>query len=266
MSFVNSEKFLYIPSGDYKIGLNHADIRKILSFIPLDKKIKTEYIKASSPQINVHPAPYYISKKLITVFEFRSFVESARYITESEKEGWGWVWENGWKKKSGVYWEKPFGNEADAEYLNNGSLYPVMQVSWNDAVAYTRWISEREGAAIRLPSEVEWEIFAAYTGIKSISEYKDNLRIEISDSVQFLKTLGEKLKNSEFHTGLLWEWTDDWYQGYSSDMQNRDFGNIYKVLRGGSLLSEDIQKTREFRFRRCPTARSPYYGFRIVLN
>jgi serine/threonine-protein kinase len=32
-----------------------------------------------------------------------------------------------------------------------------MLVDWFDAVAYCRWISERTGAAIRLPREVEWE-------------------------------------------------------------------------------------------------------------
>jgi serine/threonine-protein kinase len=34
---------------------------------------------------------------------------------------------------------------------------PVLLVDWFDAVAYCRWRGEREGAAVRLPSEAEWE-------------------------------------------------------------------------------------------------------------
>ena len=34
---------------------------------------------------------------------------------------------------------------------------PVINVSWDDAQGYCRWLSEQTGAAYRLPSEAEWE-------------------------------------------------------------------------------------------------------------
>ena len=34
---------------------------------------------------------------------------------------------------------------------------PVINVSWNDAVDYTLWLSERTGFKYRLPTEAEWE-------------------------------------------------------------------------------------------------------------
>src|SRR5262249_61982655 len=34
---------------------------------------------------------------------------------------------------------------------------PVVQVCWNDAVAFCEWLSEREGVKYRLPTEAEWE-------------------------------------------------------------------------------------------------------------
>ena len=42
---------------------------------------------------------------------------------------------------------------------NDGALadHPVTHVSWENAVAYTRWLSELSGLEVRLPTEAEWE-------------------------------------------------------------------------------------------------------------
>ena len=55
---------------------------------------------------------------------------------------------------------------------------PVINISWFDAVAYTKWLSKETGYTYRLPSEVEWE-YAARAGTSSKfwwgNEYKQGI-------------------------------------------------------------------------------------------
>jgi hypothetical protein len=51
---------------------------------------------------------------------------------------------------------------------------PVINVSWDDAVAYTKWLSEQTGKRYRLPTEAEWE-YAARAGTEMIYWWGDEV-------------------------------------------------------------------------------------------
>ena len=258
----HTDDYIQFSGGEIEIGIDPMEVERIYS---LQKdKLKREYIAASSPKKKIAYNQFYIKKKLITVNEFSEFIADTSYITESEKEGWGWGWNNRWIKKEKVSWRTPFLDKNDEYYMSNSEIFPVMQVSWNDAVEYCNWLSIISGEKFRLPAECEWEVFGNFAGAGSLMSAGSVAYTGVGSDDDFIYALEQKIKESEFQLGLLWEWTLDWYKGYDDSIVNKDFGNIYKILRGGSLLSDAIQKSKEFRFRRCPTARSPYYGFRLV--
>jgi formylglycine-generating enzyme required for sulfatase activity len=101
--------------------------------------------------------PYALSRYEITRGHFERFVDMTSYVTSAERdvERGCMVDEGGWAWKPGGSWRSPGFPQTHKD--------PVVCVSWDDAAAYTRWISGETGRRYGLPSEAAWE-YAARAG------------------------------------------------------------------------------------------------------
>ena len=105
-------------------------------------------------QHQVKLSDFYICKYAVSVAEFKKFIDEKKYVTDAEKGDGSYVW-NGkeWKKEKGINWR--FGVSGKRRELDEYD-HPVVHVSWNDAIIYCKWLSERTREIFRLPTEAEW--------------------------------------------------------------------------------------------------------------
>ncbi|HEY8460639.1 MAG TPA: SUMF1/EgtB/PvdO family nonheme iron enzyme [Blastocatellia bacterium] len=127
--------------------------------------------------------------------------------------------------------------------------YPVVFVSWEDAMAFCEWMSKQTGNRYRLPTEAEWEKAAKF----GATQYKS--------------------------AGKVWEWCLDWYdpdyyklrerinpQGPARGKRYKMLGREgeTKVIRGGGFGFGSVTRRASERNYFIPTMTRSDIGFRIV--
>jgi formylglycine-generating enzyme required for sulfatase activity len=183
---------------------------------------------------------FYMGKYPITIAEYMHFANDVKAHYPE------------WKEKKIHYYEK----------INLTDNAPIIGVSWHDAVAYCKWLSEKTGDNYRLPREAEWE-YACRAGTTTKWSFGDDEK-ELEKYAWYKKNsdsktheVGKKLPNPwglyDMHGNVL-EWCEDWYN------EDKDA----KVLRGGSWYYDASLTRSAYRFWNFPTSRGNHVGFRLL--
>ncbi len=158
---------------------------------------------------------------------------------------------------------------------------PVINVSWLDAEAYARWLSEQTGQPYRLPTEAEWE-YSARAGTESVYWWGDKMMdgFAVCDGCgtqwDGLSTapVGSARDNPwGVHdlSGNVDEWVQDCYQ---PDYQNaptdgsaeQATGCHQRVMRGGSWFDIPRLTRPASRYRHPADTSRNSWGFRVALD
>jgi len=256
---------VWIPGGEFMMGTDDP------------KSVPNE-----RPQHPVKVDGFWMDETTVTNAQFRKFVEATGYVTTAEKpvdweelkkqvppgtpkpadevlrpgslvftppgkpvdlrnmSGW-WTWMNG------ADWKHPEGPKSNIDGKDN---YPVVQVSWDDAVAYAKW------AGKRLSTEAEWE-FAARGGLAGkrfawgdefepggkhmANTYSGQFPVKDTADDGFAGTSPVKSFPANGYglydmAGNVWQWTSDIYRPDTNA----------KAAHDGSLLTNPTGPTEPF--------------------
>lgn len=284
------------------------------------------------PPLQVKVDGFWMDTTSVTNAEFRKFVEATDYLTIAERKP---DWEelkkqlppgtpkpddsllvpgsmvftpssapvdlrnmaNFWRWTPGANWQHPEGPDSDLKGREN---HPVVQVSWDDAVAYAKW------AGKRLPTEAEWE-FAARGGQQGNRYYWGD---EFRPDGKFMANTwtGEFPYNNTKEDGFtgtapvksfpangyglydmagnVWNWCSDWYrpdthaemaketfcsnpQGPSESFSPVNRFQTERVTKGGSFLCQEsycASYRPSARRGLPPDTGMSHVGFRCVSN
>ncbi len=276
---------VFIPGGTFMMGADNHQASE------------DEY-----PKHKVSLDSFWMDEHEVTNAQFARFIEATGYITTAEKKP-DWLelrkqlppgtpkpddsqlvasslvftppsqavdlndYSQWWSWVAGASWKHPEGPASDLKGKDN---YPVIHVSWEDAMAYCKW------AGKRLPTEAEWE-FAARGGLENniypwgnehINKGKPkansweghfpnvNTTIDGFENISPVKSFPANGYQLYDMAGNVWEWCADWYRNDYYQIINKPEGILNpqgpvdsydpdepyakkKVARGGSFMCND---------------------------
>jgi formylglycine-generating enzyme required for sulfatase activity len=276
--------YVHVPAGEFFMGDNF-----------------NEGSQREQPVHKVYLDAYYIGKYPMTNGEYKKFMDDGGYSNRS-------YWDAGGFEDYGapLFWNcaVDFGYSDAGFPIHGGGIegnekFPVVGVSWHEAMAYAAWLSEKTGRTYRLPTEAEWEKAARGTDQRRYpwGGHSENFKDDIDNSYVNCFQSGDPYDDGPtpvgffdggihdgFQTsdnaspygaydmaGNVFEWCYDWYGSYpGGELIENPKGPAtgqYRVVRGGDWhhpISILIGPRSAHRNDGAPTNRHSNMGFRLA--
>ncbi len=303
---------VYIPGGTFMMGGDN------------EQASRDEY-----PKHSVTISPFWMDETEVTNAQFKVFVDETGYVTTAEQKP---DWEElrktlppgtpappsealvpaslvfhqtkksvdlnnvnaWWQWIPGASWKNPQGPGSNVTAKEN---FPVVHVSWYDAMAYCKWANKR------LPTEAEWEFAArgglinniypwgnehVSKGLPKTNSWEGEFPYLNQQKDGYIKSAPVKsfLPNPYGLydiSGNVWEWCSDWYDaeyyqrlanstavnpaGPQKSLDPQEPYTPKKSLRGGSFLCNDSYCSGyrvARRMKSSPDTGLEHTGFRCV--
>ena len=293
-------KLVLIPSGTFMMGSDESPEALVRDYPQYERKRFLELVdEAPVHEVRI-TRPFYLGQHEVTRGQFERFLAVSGYKPESEADGTGGYGYNRDydpdKSKRGDAFE---GRNPKYSWRNPGFAQgdddPVVNVTWNDAMAMSKWLSAQEGVQYRLPTEAEWEYAAragTHTRYYSGNDVQSLLKVanlfdadasknwpkwagyslEGHDGFEFTAPVGRFAPNAfglyDMH-GNVWEWCADWYdeqyyaQSPRNDPAGPETGNV-RVRRGGSWHTWPFYARSSYRNWNSSSTRYTLVGIRLL--
>lgn len=254
-----------VPAGKFLMGMPEEKVDDLAALFESEgARAGREWLLAQTPQHEVDLPAFYIGQYPVTNAEYAAFVKASGGQTPPR------------------HWEK---GQVPPELAS----HPVVNVTWQDAVAYCDWLSQQTGKEYRLPAEAEWEKAAGWDVQKGAKlrypwgdewdagrcNNKENGPGDTTPVGQYRQAGSDSPHGLSDMAGNVWEWTlSKWGRarnkpafGYPYDRHDgREAveGSEFRVLRGGCFYDGAGWCRTSARYPNEPLLATDYIGFRVV--
>ena len=249
---ITEPQLVKIPTGKFLMGSTKEQVVQAIML-----GAENYLLEREQPQHIVELSDYFIGKYPITNREYQIFVFNAKH-------------------------NPPLGWDGD-QYPAEKSGHPVVNISWDDANTYCKWLAEKTKKNYRLPTEAEWEKASRGEngliypwGVEFDPKKANTSESNVGDSSEVgqFSPNGDSVYGCADMSGNVWEWCEDFFD---ENIYKTRINKISKdpltplksyshVVRGGSFKDVQYYARCAYRDKSNPLYSQNDYGFRVALS